>query len=216
MSSCNSRFWGIFLVLSVLFGIAPEVRAAAYADIYNFAGHSTDGISPRGSLIQVGSTLYGMTSMGGNGGGIIFSFNPGSNSESMVYPIGGLPDGSLLASGATLYGLTSSGGNLGFGTVFSFNITRGIETQVYSFLGDHTDGAEPSGSLIQIGSAVFGTTGFGGTTGNGTIFAVDLNVNSAVESMSYSFAGNDSARRNQWRILERVWHDLRLRHYRPK
>jgi hypothetical protein len=47
-------------------------RAAVYANLYNFAGDSTDGINPRGSLIQVGTTLYGMAANGGKGGDDFF------------------------------------------------------------------------------------------------------------------------------------------------
>src|ERR1700691_3550381 len=100
---------GLWAAICFLLVLASLASAAPYTDLYNFAGHSTDGMSPRGSLIQVGSVLYGMTNEGGKGAGTIFAFNPATNQESMLYAFGNNPDaenpsGSLIASGSTLYG----------------------------------------------------------------------------------------------------------------
>jgi uncharacterized repeat protein (TIGR03803 family) len=52
--------------------------SGAYSVIYNFAGGTTDGASPRGALVQgTDGNLYGMTISGGTGGanGVIYKLN---------------------------------------------------------------------------------------------------------------------------------------------
>jgi uncharacterized repeat protein (TIGR03803 family) len=198
MNRFNAGFWKVLAVVCFLFGHMPPARAAVYADIYNFAGGSSDGTSPRGSLIQVGSLLYGLTNEGGKGAGTIFSLNPATNQESLLYSFGNLPDGgaptgSFIASGSNLYGMTSGGGTLNFGTVFSFNTTNNSETPLYSFLGysNYNDGANPQGSLIQSGTSLYGLTSEGGSLNGGTIFAIDTVTHAETERYSFMRAPND-------------------------
>jgi uncharacterized repeat protein (TIGR03803 family) len=192
MNRFNIRCSMVLAVVCFLFGLAPLARAAVYSDLYNFAGHSTDGISPRGSLIQVGSLLYGMTTMGGPGVGTVFSFNPSTNAEIMLYSFGttgnndgALPNGSLLASGSTLYGMTSSGGSNNAGAIFSFNTSNNTEIPLYSFGSNTNDGGGPAASLILIGSTAYGMTTSGGSGNQGTIFSYNLGTHN--ESVAYSF-----------------------------
>ena len=72
---------------------------------------------PYGSLIQSGSTLYGMTKWhGGSGGGTIFKIGTDGTGFSLLHSFtggasdGAYPYGSLIQSGSTLYGMTSAGG----------------------------------------------------------------------------------------------------------
>jgi len=90
--------------------------------LFSFDG--TDGASPAGSLILIGSTLYGMTSGGGaNGDGTIFSVETDGSGFQTLLSFNGTngsdPLGDLTASGSTLYGMTSTGGASGDGTVFA-------------------------------------------------------------------------------------------------
>jgi uncharacterized repeat protein (TIGR03803 family) len=100
-------------------GVAAEGQSlpASPYTVYNFAGTSAgDGATPNGSLIAVGSTLYGLTTAGGtNGNGTIYSYNPLTKAETPVYSFGGSGDGAkpygaLCQSGSILYGTTSAGG----------------------------------------------------------------------------------------------------------
>jgi uncharacterized repeat protein (TIGR03803 family) len=82
----------------------------------------------------------------------------------------------LIEVKGTLYGTTSAGGGSsncsgGCGTVFSVT-TKGKEKVLHSFSG--TDGAAPVGRLIQVGSALYGTTSAGGTSNLGTVFELSL------------------------------------------
>jgi uncharacterized repeat protein (TIGR03803 family) len=98
---------------------------------------------------------------------IIYNFKGGMDGES--------PNG-LIAVGGNLYGATQSGGNEGecyfpgCGTVFELT-PSGQETILYRFKGGD-DGAAPGSGLIDARRSLYGTTGAGGSHGDGTIFSV--------------------------------------------
>jgi uncharacterized repeat protein (TIGR03803 family) len=157
----------------------------AVTDQYLFQGGS-DGENPYASLIEVGSTLYGTTAVGGaSGGGTVFSFSPTTGAEKVVYSFAGghdgaYPYGGLINAGNYLYGTTSDGGRsanckYGCGTVFSLNLMTGAKRVEYRFQGG-SDGYYPRVSMIKVGGALYGTTEQGGSTncsgGCGTVFAI--------------------------------------------
>src|SRR5271170_7682212 len=108
-------------------------------------GHGTDGNIPCGSLIKLGSILYGMTSGGGAydsgkpfSGGTIFAYNISTNAETILYSFAGGKDGAnpigaLTESGSILYGVTSRGGAGRDGTIFAYNINTSMEKVLHSF-----------------------------------------------------------------------------------
>jgi uncharacterized repeat protein (TIGR03803 family) len=119
---------------------------------------------------------------------------------SVLHDFGGAPgDGSypydsLLQSGSLLYGLTFGGGTgagingFGLGTIFDYNLATNTESVLYSFQGGSSDGANPTGSLIQSGSTLYGLTDdTGGIDVASTIFQYDLGTDA--ESVLYSFPG---------------------------
>ena len=168
-----------------VFTVTP---AGAEAVLYSFQGTSGggDGAAPESALINVGTTLYGVTIVGGaHGSGTVFSVAP-SGTETVLYSFGGTssdgtkPNGSLLYTGGVFYGTTSSGGGSsactnGCGTVFSIT-PGGTETVLHAFTGG-TDGAGPQAALIDVGGTLYGTTEYGGgacsfSQGCGTVFSV--------------------------------------------
>ena len=162
--------------------------------IYSFKGNS-DGSGPYGALLKVGGTLYGTTSGGGiYDAGTVFSLNPKTGSEAVVYSFKGNGDGdgplsSLIGIGSKLYGTTVDGGINNVGTVFSLDLKTGVETVVYSFkAGD--DGAFPYAAVVDLSGVLYGTTYSGAAYSAGTIFAV--NAKTGHESIVHSFgAGSD-------------------------
>jgi uncharacterized repeat protein (TIGR03803 family) len=144
-------------------------------------------------LIFSGSTLYGTTDGGGtSGSGTVFaistngtgfttlhSFTAGSTSSLGGYTNsdGANPRAELVLSGDTLYGTASQGGSSGNGTVFRLNTDGTGFTNLHSFSanpnGANSDGANPVASLILSGNILFGTTVYGGSSGAGTVFAVN-------------------------------------------
>ena len=148
--------------------------------LYTFTGGS-DGGEPYGSLVISGSTLYGMSSVGGNsGGGTIFKYDLGTNTYSVVHSFadngvdGTNPYGSLIVSGSVLYGLTSGGGRYGYGTIFEYDLAEGAGREIVLHSFNESDGAYPMDSLILCGSTLYGLTAQGGTYDDGTIFSFTL------------------------------------------
>lgn len=148
--------------------------------VYAFKG--SDGAHPVARLLDVGGTLYGTTGYGGAsancaaGCGTVFSLNPKTGTEQVLYsfrsnPDGALPLAGLIDVGGMLYGTTSLGGSASSGTVFSLDPTTGVEQVVYSFQSG-SDGAHPQGSLINVGGTLYGTTFGGGAYNCGTAFAI--------------------------------------------
>lgn len=124
--------------------------------LHSFVSSPYDGAEPSGGLILNGSTLYGLTYLGGHPGGpdpdfygygVLYSIDTDGSDFSILHAFAGpLDDGSnpgdqLLLSGNTLYGATLSGGNTGigdgFGTIFSYSfpaplITLNVTTTTFS------------------------------------------------------------------------------------
>lgn len=89
----------------------------------------------------------------------------GSASEGL-YPYGG-----LVHINDTLFGATSGGGGFGHGTIFSISLS-GTNYRVLHSFGRTTDGSELTASLIGVNGTLYGTTYYGGTHGDGTVFSI--------------------------------------------
>ncbi|HTT84379.1 MAG TPA: choice-of-anchor tandem repeat GloVer-containing protein [Rhizomicrobium sp.] len=166
--------------------------------LHSFAG-SPDGWGPEASLIDVKGILYGTSSGGGTEGvGTVFSIDPASGAEAVVYSFcsqqncadGADPQAGLINVGGILYGTTyESNTNGGRGTVFSLDPSTGTEKVIYSFCSRQncTDGSSPAAGLIDVKGRLYGTTAIGGAHNLGTVFAIDRNTGK--EKVLHSFAG---------------------------
>src|SRR5215469_15261991 len=170
--------------------------------LHSFQKYGVGGNDP-GGLVEVHGVLYGTTRLGGSGScgcGTIFSLDPRSREEKVLYSFRGYTDGSqptldLINVNGTLYGTTFTGGTAckgsGCGTVFSFDPATGVETVMYGFVGG-TDGAGPMAGLTNVNGTLYGTTFAGGggscDLGCGTVFSVDISTRS--ESVLYAFQNN--------------------------
>jgi uncharacterized repeat protein (TIGR03803 family) len=82
-------------------------------------------------------------------------------------------------SGNTLYGTAQSGGSSGAGAVFAVRTDGTGFTNIYSFTATsaypytNSDGAGPSSRLVLSGNTLYGTARNGGSSGYGTVFAVN-------------------------------------------
>lgn len=136
-----------------------------------------------GSLIQdTNGLLYGMTSGGGLGNGVLFSYNPITGKDTVLVnftsPTGYSPFGSLIHdTKGILYGMTYYGGAfVSYGTLFSYNPVSATYTVLFSF--NPPNGANPYGSLIQASNGLlFGMTYNGGINSSGSLFNFDLSTN---------------------------------------
>lgn len=129
-----------------------------------------NGSSPAGSLvIATDGNMYGMTSVGGaNNLGVLFQYNPNSNTYTKKIDFTGITNGSgpvgslVQASDGKLYGMTRLGGANNSGIIFQFDPTTNIFIKKIDLSG--TTGAAighmPTGSLMQAADGkMYGVTG---------------------------------------------------------
>jgi uncharacterized repeat protein (TIGR03803 family) len=110
---------------------------------------------------------------------VLYSFQSGTADG--AYPTATAIQG----SDGNFYGTTDTGGTANQGTMFKVT-PLGVETMLYSF-GNGTDGQVPEGTLIQGSDGNFyGTTGYGGTSGLGTVFKI---TPAGAETVLHSFSG---------------------------
>jgi uncharacterized repeat protein (TIGR03803 family) len=174
---------------------------------------NSEGANPEAGLILAGNTLYGTASGGGPwGAGTVYAVNtdgtgftnlhsftavppypgPSTNSD------GGAPFAALISRGNTLYGSAARGGDWGNGTLFALNSNGTGFTNLHSFsaLPDqnprtNSDGAGPECRLALSGNTLYGAAERGGSSGHGTLFA--LNTDGTGYTTLHSLAATDGA-----------------------
>jgi uncharacterized repeat protein (TIGR03803 family) len=147
--------------------------------------------------------LYGTAYFGGiAGNGTVFALNTDGSGFTNLHGFtaldattgttnsdGANPQAGLVLSGNTLYGTAYDGGASAVGAVFAVNTDGSGFTNLYNFTQPsgaiNDDGAYPSTGLILLGNTLYGTAQSGGTSGDGTVFALD--TNGTVFSTLYSF-----------------------------
>jgi MYXO-CTERM domain-containing protein len=192
---------------SILYGMTSAGGASDFGTVFKLNtdgtgfsllhsfGGASDGWSPNGSLTLSGSTLYGMTTLGGpgTGGGTLFKVNTDGTGFSVLHFFGGpsngaLPYGSLTLSGSILYGMTAAGGASNSGTLFQVNVDGTGFSVLHSFTGGTSDGRIPYGSLTLLGSTLYGMSSAGDA--GGVLFKV--NTDGTSFSSLHSFQGGTS------------------------
>jgi uncharacterized repeat protein (TIGR03803 family) len=134
-----------------LFSFDP--RTGAYNVLVNF--NDSLGANPAGDLLynSKDGKFYGMTTYGGiAGNGVIYSFDPSTQKDSVLFAFNGTnganPDGNLtIGPDGLLYGVTAYGGTVG-GVIFSFDPSTGNETVLSNM--DNNTGYYPEGSLTLV------------------------------------------------------------------
>ena len=158
---------------------------SGYSLLHSFAGGTSDGASPHGSLTLTGSILYGMTAGGGssNNPGVLFRMNADGSGYTLLHNFtggatdGSNPSGSLTLSGSMLYGMTANGGISEGGTLFSIGTDGSSFGLLESFAGAPADGARPFFGDLTLsgdGATLYGMTAFGGTANQGVVFSRSL------------------------------------------
>lgn len=167
-----------------IFKITPS---GTLTTVYSFCSQSmcADGAHPYAGVVQAtNGDLYGTTTYGGAySEGTIFKMTPSGTLTTLhsfcsqsacadgAFPYAGLAQ----AANGDLYGTTSGHGAFGGGTIFKIT-SSGTLTTLYSFCalgGACIDGDSPKTGLVQARNGEFyGTTGFGGAYGGGTIFKI--------------------------------------------
>jgi uncharacterized repeat protein (TIGR03803 family) len=184
--------------LGAVFKVTP---AGVETLLYSFAGGAANGATPQSIIQGSDGNFYGATAQGGIGPcsfgcGTIFQLTP-TGLLTTLYVFSGttdgaVPNGVVEGTDGNFYGSTAFGGvtnNLcgsrGCGVVFKVTPT-GVESVLYSFVAGPSDGALPA-SLIQGSDGNFyGTTTYGGSSSDGTVFRV---TPAGLETVLHSFAG---------------------------
>lgn len=144
-----------------------------------------NGSAPYTGLIEgLDGNFYGVTLGGGEGFGIAFKVTPDGTMtivHDFVFADGHEPYSLVQGSDGNFYGTTYYGGDLncaapnGCGTVFQLT-PSGTLTTLHTF--ESTDGAAPTGGLVQATNGTFyGTTSQGGPyNSNGTLFSLNMGL----------------------------------------
>jgi uncharacterized repeat protein (TIGR03803 family) len=175
-----------------------SATGAQYRVLHSFDGK--DGFGPEAALINVRDTLYGTTSGGATySGGTIFAIDANGGNYRILHEFGKGSDGAYPFAGlvdvkGTLYGTTTCGGRYGAGgcsyftahggTVFSIG-TDGTHYRVLHSFGKGSDGDYPNTAFIFLRGELYGTTYYGGPSGDGTLFRISTN---GVEHVIYPLA----------------------------
>ena len=159
--------------------------------LYKFCSlaNCADGGHPLAGLVYRDGAFYGTTETGGNvtagsGAGTVYKLardGSGAWVETVLYDFcstkiycrdGNNPSARLVFDSAgMLYGTTAGGPpEGGYGTVFKLDPATGVLTTLHRFTGG-TDGSTPvPGLVFGKGGDLYGTTEYGGDSGNGTVF----------------------------------------------
>jgi len=179
----GTTFYGGSSGAGTVFAINTD--GTGFETLHNFTETSgfpslinSDGAFPSADLILSGNTLYGTTWRGGSSGwGTVFAVNTDGTGFTNLYCFGGgsdgaRPDAGLILSGNTLYGTAAGYGTVVYGTMFAVNTDGASFATLHSFTGD-SDGADPVAGLLLSGNTLYGTAWSGGSSGYGTVFAVN-------------------------------------------
>jgi len=195
----------IYAIVAAVALYAGGADAQTLTTLVRFTGSggTASGSGPNGGLALNGTTLYGMTGVGGAGGyGTVFSVRTdGTNYQNLLSFTGTSgaangwePNGSLTLSGSTLFGMTAfggSGGSSGFGgngNIFSVGADGTGYRNLVSFTGTGglASGKSPGGSLTPSGTTLYGSTGIGGANGDGNVFSVGSDGTSYQNLLSFT------------------------------
>jgi len=204
-----NRLAAVLLFLASL-GSFIDLQAQSYSSFYTFsrgipnyfrsALTNSDGMNPAGGLLLSGGTFYGAAYSGGPSNfGTIFAINTNGSNFRLVHTFTGSADdganpfGGLVLAGGTLYGTASGVANPSDnGVIFAVSTNGNNYTNLFRFDAfnggtppGNSYGATPNGSLVLVGSMLYGTAiqggnGSGGGCNNncgagGTIFAFPTN-----------------------------------------
>ncbi|MGZ8553700.1 MAG: choice-of-anchor tandem repeat GloVer-containing protein [Chitinophagaceae bacterium] len=155
---------------------------------------SATGNSPSGSLMKASNgKLYGTTSLGGStNDGVIFEYNPATNTYTKKIDINGnssgsRPVGSLVQAGnGKLYGMTGVGSfGLSPGWIYEYDIATNTYSKTVNFTA--ANGRDPLGSLTMANNGkLYGMTSSGGANNNGVIFEYDPLTQAYVKKFDFN------------------------------
>ncbi|HOY31118.1 MAG TPA: T9SS type A sorting domain-containing protein [Bacteroidales bacterium] len=158
----------------------------------DFTGTS-NGKRPMGSMMKASNgKLYGTTTYGGtNDFGVLFEYDPSTNTFTKKHDFTDIPDGRspygsdvMQASNGVLYGTTYLGGS-GYGIIFEYDPLNSTYTKKMDFSAA-ADGRNPYGTLVQTsGGLLYGMTCNGGASNYGVLFEYNPTNNSYIKKLDF-------------------------------
>ncbi|WP_430809534.1 MULTISPECIES: choice-of-anchor tandem repeat GloVer-containing protein [unclassified Carboxylicivirga] len=158
-----------------------------YSVMLDFPQESKDNIPRQTNFVETqDGKLYcvgGGSSYSDAKYGVIYQFDKESGVLSVVYEFvtseGYNPAGSLtLHSNGLIYGLTTNGGTSNAGTIYTFNPTTKVKTDLHHLGSRSQVGSNPLTKLTYCSDAKFyGTFDYGGLNNNGTFYSFDPSNN---------------------------------------
>jgi uncharacterized repeat protein (TIGR03803 family) len=191
----------LWLATWIMAMTAAQLTAQTFTVVHSFATvsnappgpyYNSDGAYPITGVILSGNNLYGTAEDGGSSGnGTVFSINTDGTGFTTLHTFtetdtsngtnldGASPTDSLVLSGNTLYGTAAYGGGTASGTVFAVNTDGTGFAIVHTFtvanppFYTNSDGWYPYAGLVLSTNTLYGTAFGGGSSGYGTVFAVN-------------------------------------------
>lgn len=179
-----------------------DLKTGTYTVLHSF--DFSDGYSPESRLTfdSTGTFLYGVTAEGGSAGcGVVFRLNVETSTYELLYNFTGSPDAEYpygplaIDSSGNLYGDSQLGGSHpclsddGCGTIFKVDPKAGTDTVLYNFTGDAGGNYPLAGVTARYPATLYGTTAWGGTNDDGTVFQFVNNT----ETVLHNFEGSDGS-----------------------
>jgi uncharacterized repeat protein (TIGR03803 family) len=175
-----------------------DLSANKYTVIINF--DSINGANPSGNFVlnPKDGLLYNVAENGGKyNDGVLFSFNPTTEKDSVLYEFGGNSNdaihpqyGALALYGNKFYGNSYQGGVSQGGAMFSFDPSTGKDSVLISFSESFSSGI----SLTMYKGIFYSMTNLGGDSNAGTIYS--YNPLTGKDSVLYSFTINGGEQPN--------------------
>jgi uncharacterized repeat protein (TIGR03803 family) len=180
---------------------AIQKDGSQYGTIVSLSSTAGDASNPQGGLVfGTNGLLFGTTRSGGVFAlGTIYSLSSLGQNYSILHSFAGTngSDGSspwgplVVGSDGALYGTTHAGGTNNLGTIFKLNQDGSGYMPLYSF-STNGDASSPAAGLIEGADGfLYGTTFYGGATGNGTVFKCSKDL--GTYTIIHSFMGSDGA-----------------------
>ena len=179
---------------------------SGYSLAYSFPGRRSlraDGNPPSQTLVRdTAGNLYG-TGSDNLGQGTIFELSPneqGGWAETILYRFSNYVDGEepfgglTIDSAGNLYGATYGGGLYQFGVIYKLAPTsNGSWTYnvIYAFRGGNDGSYGSSRPTLDAAGNLYGTTQYGGTGYDGTVFKLTLAQGQWTKSILHNFRGLD-------------------------
>jgi len=186
-----------------VYELSRQGNAWTHTILYAFQGSGdnyADGVGPASSVIlDTAGNLYGTTTAGGVGSGVVFELSPSGNDwiQRVLYSFlngrdGATPWGApILDRSGNLYGATVAGGSGGGGTVYEltpsnaawrFNLLYGLPAPGSGNYGPR----DPSLTMDAAGN-LYGTKAWGGAYGYGSVFKLIPSDNGWIYTSLHDF-----------------------------